>query len=277
MTRTVQICPVGFEFDRVIEGVKQHSCNIIYLLKSVKPTKKESHPNKKLIEIANTFVEKLKKHFLNTKICEPIVKEANVITLEKTVEELCKIIKNEIEQEKTEEIWINISTSTKLFASAAMYVSAFYPGIINLFYLDARHYTINLLLEDIDKETITKKFQDFGISYKKDENSYKSIAVPTYSMVALKDYKRKIITTLKKMIDITGQETVSFMNLLRELGEKENDKKIKVRYGHHIAFLKKRNWVFEKNKGRENYYGLTPEGRILSIIHIYLKEEATIA
>ncbi|KKK88182.1 hypothetical protein LCGC14_2745770, partial [marine sediment metagenome] len=27
MTRTVQICPVGFEFDRVIEGVKQHSCN----------------------------------------------------------------------------------------------------------------------------------------------------------------------------------------------------------------------------------------------------------
>ena len=135
---------------------------------------------------------------------------------------------------------------------------------------------MNLLLEEIDKESITKKFRDYGISYKKDEDSYKSIDVPTYTMEILKDYKRNIIITLKKIIDTKKKDTVSFMNLLQELGEKKDDKKIKVRYGHHIAYLKKKNWVFEKSPGRQNFYGLTPEGRILSIMHTYLKEEAEV-
>lgn len=274
MTRTVQICPIGFEFDRVIEGVKEHSCNIIYLLKSIKRIKKEDHPNKRLIEIANMFVEKLNLHFTSTKICTPIVRETNVVTLEKTIEELCKIIKEEVEEYETKEIWINISTSTKLFVSAAMYVGAFYPKIIHLFYLDARHYTINLLLEkDVEKDEITKKFQNFGISYKKDEDSYKNINVPSYTMEILKGYKKSVLITLKKIIDSTGKEKVTFMNLLSELGEKTYDKKIKVRYGHHISYLKKHNWVYEKIHGTQKQYGLTQEGRILSIIHSYLKEE----
>jgi len=276
MTRTVQICPVGFEFDRVIEGAREHSCNVLYLLKSIKKTARDTHPNRKLIEIANMFVKKLEDHFNSTKICKPIVRETNIVTLEKTIEELCKIVKDEVEQQETKEIWINISTSTKLFVAAAMYVGAFYPKIIKLFYLDARHYTVNLLLEDMDKQSITEKFQNYGLSYKKDEDSYKSIDVPTYTMEILKNYKRNIIIVLKKLIDLTKKETVSFMNLLEELGEKKNDKKIKVRYGHHISYLKKRNWLFEKSPGRQNFYGLTPEGRILSIIYTYLKEETEV-
>ena len=276
MTRTVQICPVGFEFDRVIEGVWLHSCNVIYLLKSIKKIERESHPNKRLIEISNMFVTKLEDHFNSTKICKPIVREANVVTLEKTIEELCQIIKEEVEQYRTKEIWINISTSTKLFVSAAMYVGAFYPKIINLFYVDARHYTINLLLEDIDLAEIKDKFINLGISYKKDEDSYKSINVPSYTMEILKDHKKIILVVLKQMIDSTGEELVSFMNLLSEVGEDKYDKKIKIRYGHHINYLKTRNWVYEKLEGREKKYGLTPEGRIFAIIHMYLKEQEEI-
>lgn len=274
MTRTVQICPIGFEFDRVIEGVKEHSCNIIYLLKSIKKTVNKDDPNKLLLKIANSFVSKLEKHFLETKICEPIVRETNVVTLEKTVEELCLIIKEEIEIHGTKEIWINISTSTKLFVSAAMCVGAYYPKIVHLFYLDARHYTANLLLNDsMTKKEIAQKFKDYGITYKESEKSYKGIAVPSYTTDALKDLKKDVIVTLKKMIDATGQEMVTFINLLRELGKEPSDKKIKVRYGHHISYLKSHNWVYEKKHGQQRKYGLTPEGRILSIIHTHLKEE----
>ena len=278
MSRKVQICPVGFEFDRVIKGVNEHSCNVIYLLRSVKKIKKEDHPNKRLIEIANTFVKKLEEHFNSTKICMPIVRETNVVTLEKTIEELCQIIKKEVEEEGTKEIWINISTSTKLFVSAAMYVGAFYPKIIHLFYLDARHYTINLLLEEgTKKEDITKKFQDKGISYEKNEESYKNINVPTYTMKILKDIKKNIIIILKRIIDGDKVEMVSFKNLLKELGEDIYDKKIKVRYGHHLSHLEKWNWIYEKPlHGRQKQFGLTPEGRILGIIHSYLKEEGEI-
>ena len=274
MTRTVQICPIGFEFDRVIEGVKVHSCNIIYLLKSIKKTVNEDDPNKLLLKIANSFVNKLEKHFLETKICEPIVRETNVVTLEKTVEELCLIIKEEVEIYGTKEIWINISTSTKLFVSAAMYVGAYYPKFIHLFYLDARHYTANLLLDaTTTKEEIAQKFKDYGITYKDSEKSYQGITVPSYTMDALKELKKDVIVTLKKMIDATGQEMVTFINLLKELGKEPSDKTIKVRYGHHISYLKSHNWVYEKKHGQQRKYGLTPEGRILSIIHTHLKEE----
>lgn len=62
---------------------------------------------------------------------------------------------------------------------------------------------------------------------------------------------------------------VSFKNLLKELGEDVNDKKIKVRYGHHLSYLEKRNWIYDKPLyGREKQFGLTPEGRILGIIGI---------
>lgn len=274
MTRTVQICPVGFEFARVIEGVKDHSCNVIYLLKSIKKIKKADHPNKKLIEIANSFVSKLEKHFNSTEICVPIVRETNVVTLEKTIEELCKIIKEEVETYQTKEIWINISTSTKLFVSAAMYVGSFYPKIIHLFYLDARHYTINLLLDEgVSKADIAEKYQKEGISYRETNESYKSINVPSYTMDVLKGPKKEVLTALKKMIDSSSKKMVTFINLLQELGKEAYDKKIKVRYGHHISYLKKHNWVYEKKHGTQKKYGLTEEGRILSIIHTHLKEE----
>ncbi len=274
MTRTVQICPVGFEFHRVIEGAREHSCNVIYLLKSIKKTVGDDDPNKKLIEIATTFVDKLEKHFLTTQICVPIVRDTNVVTLEKTVEELCLIIKDEVEKRNTKEIWINISTSTKLFVSAAMYVGAYYPKIVHLFYLDARHYTANLLLDEgVKKEEIAKKYQDYGITYRESDESYKGITIPCYTMHALKGQKKEVIIALKKMIDTSGKEMVTFINLLKNLDQEAYNKTIKIRYGHHISYLKNHNWVYEKKQGRQKKYGLTPEGRILGIIHTYLKEE----
>lgn len=57
----------------------------------------------------------------------------------------------------------------------------------------------DLLLEPrIEKEAIGEKYQNFGISYKKNVDSYKNINVPTYTMEILKGIKKQIIVTLKK-------------------------------------------------------------------------------
>ena len=270
MSRIVQIAPVGFEYDRIIEGVVYHPCNVIYLLKSYKPMEKESDPDKTMIEIAEKFVINLNTHFINTKICKPIVKEAILIELEPIVEELCKIIKDELEIYNADKIWINISTSTKLIVSAAMYVGSFLPEKISLFYIDASNYTVNDLFNPkMTKEDIKKSFEEKGITYKKDGESYKYVDVPSYPFEILSEPKKNFLKALKKLTDENSDKMIKFMNILRELKEDPYDKTVKMRYSHHIKILRAKNLLVEKTHGRERKYALTHEGRILGLILAY--------
>lgn len=269
MPRKVQIAPVGFEYDRVIEGVINHPCNIIYLLKSFIEIEKVSAPDKELIEIANEFVVKLNDHFNNSKICTPIVREAEIITLERIVEELCSIIKDEIEKNNAEEIWINVSTSNKLFVSAAMYVGSFRPDIIKLFYINASKYTINELLSNKKKEEIKNRYIEFGMTYKEDDKSYKDIEVPLFPIETFHPIKKIILKTLRKLIIESNTNEIKYMKLLEELGEESKDKTIKMKYGHHIQVLKAKHLLTEKVHGRERKYALTQTGQILALIFSY--------
>ena len=62
---------------------------------------------------------------------------------------------------------------------------------------------------------------------------------------------------------------VRFIDLLKEMGKDPYDKKVKMRYGHHIKALKARNLVIDKVHGREKKFSLTQEGRILALILSY--------
>ena len=271
MVRIVQIAPVGFEYDRIIEGVTEHPCNIIYLLKSYKEIKDDTDPDKRMIEIAEKFVNDLEHHFKESKFCHPIVKKTILIELEPIIEELCKIIQDEIEEKNAEKIWINISTSTKLFVSAAMYVGSFKPEFVRLFYIDASNYTtVNELFNPKKtRKQIKEKFEQCGITYKKSEESYRNIDVPLYPTAILAEQKKDVLKALKRLIKANGKKMVRFIDLLKELGKDPYDKTIKMRYGHHIKALKARNLVTEKVHGREKKYSLTQEGRILALILSY--------
>ncbi len=270
MTRKVQIAPVGFEYDRIIEGVVHHPCNIIYLLKSFKELTNEADPDKEMIEIAKKFVDKLYEHFINSLICTPIVIETVLIQLEPIIEELCRIISKEINEYHADEIWINVSTSTKLFVSAAMYVGSFKHDLVKLFYIDASHYTVNdLFSPDIGKNEIKEKYEKYGITYKKNKESYKNVDVPVYPTEVLTEQKKDILKTLRKMTNGDKGEMITFMNLLRELGHDAYDKTIKMKYGHHIKALKARNFINEKTHGRQKKFSLTHEGQILGLILTY--------
>lgn len=270
MTRRVQIAPVGFEYDRIIEGVFFHPCNVIYLLKSYKEIEHESDPDKQMVERASEFVVKLEEHFNQTKICQPIVKPAILIQLEPIIEELCRIIKDEVDNQGTEEIWINISTSTKLFASAAMYVGSFMHDIVHLFYIDASHYTVNDLFNpEISKEEVAERYKEYGITYKKNAESYKNVDVPVYPTEILSDTKKDILKAIHQLTKDNRNSMITFMNLLRELEEDEYNKTIKMRYSHHIKKLKARNLIIDESHGQQRKFGLTHEGHILGLILQY--------
>jgi len=270
MSRKVQIAPVGFEYDRIIEGVIHHPCNIIYLLKSYKKLTNESDPDKNMIEIAKRYVDNLQNHFKNSRICTPIVIETILIQLEPIIEELCRIISKEIDEYQADEIWINISTSTKLFVGAAMYVGSFKHDLVKLFYIDASHYTVNDLFNpEIEKKEIREKYENYGITYRENDESYTNIDVPVYPTEVLTDIKKKILKALRMLTMGNKNKMITFMNLLRELDQDPHDKTIKMKYGHHIKALKARNFINEKIHGKQKKFGLTPEGQILGLILTY--------
>jgi len=270
MIRKVHIAPVGFEFDRIIEGVVHHPCNVIYFLKSYKELTSEADPDKEMIEIAKRYVDNLEAHFINSRICTPIVIETLLIQLEPIIEELCRIISKEINEYHADEIWINVSTSTKLFVSAAMYVGSFKHELVKLFYIDASHYTVNDLFNpEIKKKEIREKFEKYGITYKENEESYRNIDVPVYPTEVLTEQKKDILKALRKLTHGDVGEMITFMNLLKELGQDPYDKTIKMKYGHHIRALKARNFMIEKTHGRQKKFGLTHEGQILGLILTY--------
>jgi len=267
MTRKVQIAPVGFEFDRIIEGVVSHPSNVIYLLKSYKKTENGTDPDKKLIGTANKFVEKLFSHFQKSIICQPIIRETEIITLENIIKELCLIIKTELEEKHAEEIWINISTSTKLFVSAAMYVGSFKPDFIKLFYIDASDYIIDSLFNPEKKrEDIVSDFIKYGMTMKKNKRSYRNIDVPLYPAQILSDPKKQVLINLFNLEKNNLSKKTKYKRLLKEMKEDPDDKSIKMKYSHHIKNLKKQNLVREDIHGREKLFYLTQEGRILSLI-----------
>jgi len=270
MNRQVQIAPVGYEYDRIIEGAFVHACNIIYLLKSYKPIEDESDPDKDMVTRAEWFVEKLEDHFKQSKICTPIVRKAILIQLEPIIEELCKIIKEEVENYDTKEIWINISTSTKLFASAAMYVGSFMSEIVHLFYIDASHYTVDDLYNpDMSKKEVLERYQTYGITYKKDDKSYKNVDVPVYPTEVLSDPKKQILKNMRKLTEEEREKKVTFKTLLVALEEDPYNKGAKMKFAHHLSNLIERKFMLDEYHGRQRRFQLTQEGQILSLILQY--------
>jgi len=272
--RRIQICPVGFEYERVIEGVNKFPSNVIYLLKSYKRLEDSTQSTKKMVEIAESFVNSLQNHFESTKICSPIVVKTNITKLEDMIRELCIIIKKELEKDVSQ-IFINNSTANKLFASAAMYVASFYPEKIKIFYLSASDYIINdLIYEDITSVSeFIAKFNKKGMTYKKNENSYKIVQVPSYpiDLNLLKEKKKKILKSIRKLSETSKNEWVSLMRILGDIQKEDpHDKKIKMRYHNHFKYLKQRGFIKEKIPLKEKYFKLTKQGEVLALILTYL-------
>ncbi|MFX1238621.1 MAG: DUF6293 family protein, partial [Promethearchaeota archaeon] len=143
--------------------------------------------------------------------------------------------------------------------------------IIKLFYLRSSRYTINHILDDnVEKDEIKNIFTEYGMTYKKEGESYQNIDIPIYPIQVLSQENQVILKTLNDLHTNSG-EWVTFMNLLKNMGEDEKDKKIKMKYSHHIKKLKQQILMEEKVHGRQKSYRLTEAGKVLGLIYSYFQ------
>jgi transcriptional regulator CtsR len=281
MEYRIQIVPIGFEYERVLIGEKYFPSNRYYLLRSsivntsYRNKKEKKRLDEKLVELSKKFTENIKTRLETVSFKEVEVRDCSFITFEEIVKDLSKILKEIFDLQdsdnKLSKIYVNISTSTKLFASAMMYLASFFTRKITLFYVSSGNYTINLLLTQAKKEEIKKKFEDFGMTYRTETKGFSVEVVPVVPSIMPKINCIKILKILySNGIFEREEKKMHLTPLLEQMGEDITDKKksksIRMKYRQNILNLKRQELIRENIDGKKRSYALTNEGLIFAII-----------
>lgn len=144
--RTVMVSPIGLEKERILAGFKKFGTTIVYLVQS----EEKSGEEKRLAKTVRSFAAELMKLLEKTKEKVNLV-DVNITDLKECIKVLKNIVKTEI-KESSREMYINISTSSKIFTIAAIYLAGFYPHFIKLFYVRTTNYLIQDFIEILDDE-----------------------------------------------------------------------------------------------------------------------------
>ena len=123
----VHIAPVGFEIDRIVLPAKQMKADKIWLLVHDNPNEDKATP----------FIEKIQKQLKKEKI--KVVKEHhNRLDLFQII----KTVKKIIEDEKENNVYVNLASGSKIQAIACMMACMMYNRMKNItpFYAEAESY-----------------------------------------------------------------------------------------------------------------------------------------
>ncbi|MHA1765764.1 MAG: HFX_2341 family transcriptional regulator domain-containing protein [Promethearchaeota archaeon] len=281
----VHICPVGFEYQRILRGLRAYPCNILYLLESEISKKDYKNKNsrkfekdKEIVSTSKKFANRVKKSY--ELIAEVSIRQCSFIRYTKCIKDLTEVIHDIFAMENNNQtvdgIWINIGTASKLFATAAMIVCSFDPERIHLFYVSSGNYTINLLFDEKQtRESIAKIYQENGLTYGKE--GYEIVDVPVIKSVKLSLLAKNFICEILKYSKLDSQgeiqsDWVSYQDILNGLGEKIDEKTVnqgravKMKYLHHVNQLLERKFIEKKMESREKIFKLTVQGIIMALI-----------
>lgn len=177
----VHIAPIGFEIDRVVIPAKVERADKVWLLIHDKP-----HEDK-----ATSFMEKIVKELkkLNIKV---EIKRANRLDLF----EIIKSVKEIILEEKTNDIYVNVASGSKIQAIACMLASMIFNDKNNVkpFYAEAEKYS--------------------GFKGEQQSTGWKrNIALPTYE---IQIPRPELISALRIIKDKGGKITKKEMAKLAE-------------------------------------------------------------
>ena len=123
----VQIAPVGFEIDRIVIPAKEMRADKVWLLVHDKPNEDK----------ATSFVEKIQKQLKKEKI-KVVIEHHNRLDLF----EIIKSVKQIIENEKGNNVYVNLASGSKIQAIACMMASMMFNQKKNVmpFYAEAKNY-----------------------------------------------------------------------------------------------------------------------------------------
>ncbi len=123
----VQIAPVGFEIDRIVIPAKEMRADKVWLLVHDKPNEDK----------ATSFVEKIQKQLKKEKI-KVVIEHHNRLDLF----EIIKSVKQIIENEKGNNVYVNLASGSKIQAIACMMACMMFNQKKNImpFYAEAKNY-----------------------------------------------------------------------------------------------------------------------------------------
>lgn len=278
----VQICPIGFEYKRVLAGLKAYPANTVYLLYS--KIKKEEYDDREkkekddiLERISQEFTEKLFNYLERTIHMDVKKCEISFVLYTKLIKNLCDILGEIFQLGDVDEIWINTSTGTKLFVAAGQYIASFRPDIIHLFYVRPHNYTINMLIDGKSTlDQIRQTFEDEGITYSDDglEKAYTTEQLPVIPTLIPSQEANQILKALLAHCSADFVPTWTPFKVLiehlepgfRQVTDRSYKKSLKMKYHHHINKLIQRQLIQVETEGREKKYILTKQGVIFAII-----------
>jgi len=123
----VHVAPVGFEIDRIVLPAKKRKADKVYLMIHENPSEDKAGP----------FVEKIKKQLKKANI-EVVTASHDRLDLYKII----KSIKEIIEEEKGNNVYVNLASGSKIQAIAGMMACMMFNKEKNVvpFYVEAKEY-----------------------------------------------------------------------------------------------------------------------------------------
>jgi len=265
LKRTIMISPVGLEKDRVLAGFKKFGATILYLIQS----EKKEGLEKKLADTVRRFAIELKM-FLEKILEEIIIEEANITNLESCLEIMQKIINQEIKAQ-ADKIYVNVSTSSKIFAIASIYIAGLYPDLVIPFYAKTSDYIIqefieilsnNLNLQNKEKREecikdlieIKKYFEKSGWT----KGEYEISLIPALPFKRFTDFQKNIFKLL-----LSNQNELKLKKLMDLLKGKEiSERSFRSKLSYALRELLDYGLIRKSRNGKSVSLYLTEKGNI---------------
>ncbi|PIN69911.1 hypothetical protein COV93_03680 [Candidatus Woesearchaeota archaeon CG11_big_fil_rev_8_21_14_0_20_43_8] len=227
----LQIVLMGWEWDRLVEGIKHHMPKkVVFICPKESNTIEWPKETKKLAEKMGGQIKALIDYEFRSADYQDF---SDCLSVLKTVLN---------EHADYPHICINISTGSKLLIAAAVVVSQYYP--CNLFYAVPSSYNI--------KENC---FTSDGVD--------KFVTVPTFQFSGA-IVPKKMEKSVFQLLDSSGLTLTSIV--MKHIGQATDDytvRKTKSLFLYHLKNLEKKNLVTLESKGRQTIVSLTSTGEFL--------------
>ncbi len=192
--RRVMIVPVGLEKARIMEGCTTYAVNVIYLIRS--RFSGDIHRDQKIPGVSRYSLQFAKEVKENLEKSPYIIKEeqAELNSVEDSIQTLNKIYENEQRTGLLKKILINVSTASKAFAIAAYIFGLYHPKKTKIFYAKTQRYILLDHLEDDANKKLKIEFEKYGLT----QGTYDIEEIP---LVPVRGYNTQEKELLKYLAD----------------------------------------------------------------------------
>lgn len=263
--RITMISPVGLEKERVLAGFKKFGITNVYIIQSEEKKGDEARLAYKVREFASDLTDNLKKIMNDVQIID-----TNITSIDSCLGILRNIIDDEIKK-SAEKIYINISTSSKIFAISAIYLAGLYPQITVPFYVKTSNYLIQDFIDVLNLENslenkkkykkVIKKLLNIKEDFEKygwTKGTYEIVLVPSLPLKRFTRFQKRVFKNI-----IAHNNKLMLQELIDELKpDQMGDRSFRSKLSYALKDLMEYGILKKEKEGREVCLVITEIGEI---------------